>query len=178
MKELENLGNKAGVVHNTVKEVVQSLVDDALVETDKIGAGNFLWSLPSKNRHIRVVKLEELDYEIQELKTNRKLLNQQIQEELIQKPETETRLALIQQLEDLVLQNQVLKQEEQSLKGCSKDFFDEITQKAKTSVSNANVWTENIWNIKDWMIKRNPSLKESDINKHFGIPENLDDLEY
>ena len=36
------MGNKVGVISNTVKDVVQSLIDDNLVETDKIGAGNFL----------------------------------------------------------------------------------------------------------------------------------------
>lgn len=32
----------------TIKDVNQSLVDDNLVETDKIGAGAFFWALPSK----------------------------------------------------------------------------------------------------------------------------------
>jgi hypothetical protein len=31
-----------------VKEVLESLVNDDLVETDKIGSANFFWSLPSK----------------------------------------------------------------------------------------------------------------------------------
>lgn len=35
-------------VVQSVKDVLQSLVDDGLVETDKIGAGNFYWALPSK----------------------------------------------------------------------------------------------------------------------------------
>jgi hypothetical protein len=31
-----------------VKEVLQSLVDDNLVDFDKIGSANFYWALPSK----------------------------------------------------------------------------------------------------------------------------------
>jgi Fe2+ or Zn2+ uptake regulation protein len=41
LKELEKLGPKLkGIVSQTVKEVLQSLVDDGLVQGDKIGASN------------------------------------------------------------------------------------------------------------------------------------------
>jgi hypothetical protein len=36
------------LVFQTIKDVNQSLVDDNLVETDKIGSGAFFWALPSK----------------------------------------------------------------------------------------------------------------------------------
>lgn len=48
LKELEKWGPKKGIVLQTVKDVNQSLIDDNLVETDKIGAGAFFWALPSK----------------------------------------------------------------------------------------------------------------------------------
>lgn len=77
LKELEKLGTKAGVgpsmtgwvpvhlllcvewslvlacfhhlpVTQTIKDVVQSLVDDGLVELEKIGSANYFWSFPSK----------------------------------------------------------------------------------------------------------------------------------
>ena len=67
LKELEKLLPKAtGIISQSVKEVLQSLCDDALCETDKIGfsavfsvnveaifckytgSGNFFWTLPSK----------------------------------------------------------------------------------------------------------------------------------
>lgn len=47
LKEIEKLGPKAGVIPQAVKEVNQSLVDDNLVESDKIGIGAFFWALPS-----------------------------------------------------------------------------------------------------------------------------------
>ncbi|CAG2103260.1 unnamed protein product [Medioppia subpectinata] len=49
LKELEKLGPKLkGVVMQSVKEIVQSLVADDLVETDKIGSSTYFWSFPSK----------------------------------------------------------------------------------------------------------------------------------
>ena len=47
LKEIEKLGTRAGVISQAVKEVNQSLVDDNLVESDKIGIGAFFWALPS-----------------------------------------------------------------------------------------------------------------------------------
>lgn len=38
LRELEKLGPKKGVISQSVKDVVQSLVDDDLVSKDKIGS--------------------------------------------------------------------------------------------------------------------------------------------
>ncbi|KAL6974504.1 Meiotic nuclear division protein 1 [Sarracenia purpurea var. burkii] len=47
LKELEKLGPKKGVITQSVKDVVQTLVDDDLVSKDKIGTSVYFWSLPS-----------------------------------------------------------------------------------------------------------------------------------
>ena len=48
LKEIEAKGSKAGVVQQTIKDVNQSLVDDDLVHSDKIGAAIFFWSFPAE----------------------------------------------------------------------------------------------------------------------------------
>jgi len=50
LKELEKAGGKAGVVTQAIKDVVQSLCDDNIIDQDKIGSGSFFWSFDSKNR--------------------------------------------------------------------------------------------------------------------------------
>ena len=47
LKELEKIAPKKGIIVQAVKDVNQSLVDDNLVEQDKIGIGLFFWALPS-----------------------------------------------------------------------------------------------------------------------------------
>nr|GEZ71126.1 meiotic nuclear division protein 1 homolog [Tanacetum cinerariifolium] len=47
LKELEKLGVRKGVISQSIKDVVQSLVDDDLVSKDKIGTSVYFWSLPS-----------------------------------------------------------------------------------------------------------------------------------
>ncbi|KAI4380382.1 hypothetical protein MLD38_006580 [Melastoma candidum] len=47
LKELEKLGPRKGVITQSVKDVVQSMVDDDLVSEDKIGTSVYFWSLPT-----------------------------------------------------------------------------------------------------------------------------------
>lgn len=61
LQDLEKLGSKAGVVLQTVQDVVKSLCDDRLVESDKIGSGNFFWSFPSKALVAKKTRLETLE---------------------------------------------------------------------------------------------------------------------
>ncbi|WJX86741.1 Meiotic nuclear division protein 1 [Trifolium repens] len=59
------MGPKKGVITQSVKDVVQSLVDDDLVSKDKIGTSVYFWSLPScaGNQHRNVH--QKLDSELQ-----------------------------------------------------------------------------------------------------------------
>lgn len=65
LKQLEKQApKKKGIVSQSVKEVLQSLVDDSMVDQDKIGTSNFFWSFPSQSLIRRRNKLEALDAEL------------------------------------------------------------------------------------------------------------------
>ena len=70
LKELEKWGPKKGIVLQTVKDVNQTLIDDNLVETDKIGAGTFFWALPSKGFQVRKNLLLEYEEKLKKAKTD------------------------------------------------------------------------------------------------------------
>lgn len=40
-----------GVASMTVKDVLQSLVDDSMVDSERIGTSNYFWAFPSKALH-------------------------------------------------------------------------------------------------------------------------------
>lgn len=47
LQELEKIAPKEkGIIAQSVKEVVQCLVDDGLVDTDKIGTSIYFWAFP------------------------------------------------------------------------------------------------------------------------------------
>lgn len=61
-------------VAQSVKDVLQSLVDDGLVDTERIGTSNYYWAFPSKGLQIRKRKIEEIDGQQEQLRAKRKAL--------------------------------------------------------------------------------------------------------
>ncbi|XP_065490289.1 meiotic nuclear division protein 1 homolog isoform X1 [Caloenas nicobarica] len=62
LKDIEKIAPKEkGITSMSVKEILQSLVDDGMVDTDRIGTSNYFWAFPSKALHARKRKLEELE---------------------------------------------------------------------------------------------------------------------
>jgi len=49
-----------GVLSQVIPDVVKGLVDDGLVDMDKIGGGNFFWALPSKQGQRKKARLDVL----------------------------------------------------------------------------------------------------------------------
>ena len=59
LKDLEKIAPKMkGITSMSVKDVVTSLVDDGLVDTEKIGTSVYFWAFPSKASQARKRKLE------------------------------------------------------------------------------------------------------------------------
>jgi len=48
------------VLSQVIPDVVKGLVDDGLVDMDKIGGGNFFWALPSKQGQRKKAQLDGL----------------------------------------------------------------------------------------------------------------------
>lgn len=174
LKEIEKLGAKAGVTINTVKDVVQTLLDDNLIETDKIGIGNFLWALPSKGAQSRAAKLASLEDTFQHLKTERKILRTQIEEAEETKEEEEGRTELLEKYERLKEKVRLQGEALELLRRNDPRFIKEAELEAEGACQAANVWTENIWLAKQFMVNKGSTGKE--IDKNFGIPDDLDTL--
>lgn len=51
----------------SVKDVLQSLVDDNMVDSERVGTSNYYWAFPSKALHARKNKLEDLENQVKTL---------------------------------------------------------------------------------------------------------------
>ena len=81
LKEIERIAPKEkGIVSQSVKDVLQSLVDDDLVDSDKIGTSVYFWAFPSKARATRQRKLRNLCSKVQESNEKLKTSNHAINE--------------------------------------------------------------------------------------------------
>ncbi|KFZ48937.1 Meiotic nuclear division protein 1, partial [Podiceps cristatus] len=89
LKDIEKIAPKEkGITSMSVKEILQSLVDDGMVDTDRIGTSNYFWAFPSKALHARKRKLEELESQFAESSQKKETLQKSIEESKIGREDT------------------------------------------------------------------------------------------
>ncbi|XP_052587929.1 meiotic nuclear division protein 1 homolog [Peromyscus californicus insignis] len=174
LKDLEKLAPKEkGITAMSVKEVLQSLVDDGMVDCERIGTSNYYWAFPSKALHARKRKLEALNSQLSEGSQKHTNLQRSIERARIGRQETEERAMLIKELSSFRNQRDQLKAEVEKYRECDPQVVQEIRQANKVAKEAANRWTDNIFAIKSWA-KRKFGFEENKIDKNFGIPEDFD----
>ncbi|XP_067407972.1 meiotic nuclear division protein 1 homolog isoform X2 [Emydura macquarii macquarii] len=174
LKDMEKIAPKEkGITAMSVKEILQSLVDDGMVDTDRIGTSNYFWAFPSKALHARKHKLEALETQLAESSQKKERLQQSIEKSKIGRQDTAERATLIKELAALRQKKEQLKAEIDTYKECDPDVVEEIRQANTVAREAANRWTDNIFAIKSWA-KRKFGFEENRIDKSFGIPEDFD----
>ncbi|NXY20903.1 MND1 protein, partial [Atrichornis clamosus] len=174
LKDIEKIAPKEkGITPMSVKEILQSLVDDGMVDSDRIGTSNYFWAFPSKAFHARKRKLEELESQFAESSQKKEALQKSIEKSKIGREDTAERAALMEELAALRQKKEQLKTEIEKYRECDPDVVEEMRQTNKVAKEAANRWTDNIFSIKSWA-KRKFGFEESRIDKGFGIPEDLD----
>ncbi|XP_042325895.1 meiotic nuclear division protein 1 homolog isoform X2 [Sceloporus undulatus] len=174
LKDIEKIAPKEkGITSMSVKEVLQSLVDDGMVDSDRIGTSNYFWAFPSKALHARRRKLEELQTQFSEFCQKKNILEESIEKSKIGRQDTAERAALTKQLAALRQKKEQLKAEIDKYKECDPDVVEEIRQANQVAKEAANRWTDNIFAVKSWA-KRKFGFEDSKIDKTFGIPEDFD----
>uniref|UniRef100_M3Y4N1 Meiotic nuclear division protein 1 homolog n=1 Tax=Mustela putorius furo TaxID=9669 RepID=M3Y4N1_MUSPF len=170
LKDMEKIAPKEkGITAMSVKEVLQSLVDDGMVDCERIGTSNYYWAFPSKALLARKCKLEVLESQVSEGNQKHTNLQKSIEKAKIGLHETEES----KELSSLRDQREQLKAEVEEYKECDPQVVEDIRQANKIAKEAANRWTDNIFSIKSWA-KRKFGFKENKIDKNFGIPEDFD----
>uniref|UniRef100_A0A8D2KU19 Meiotic nuclear division protein 1 homolog n=1 Tax=Varanus komodoensis TaxID=61221 RepID=A0A8D2KU19_VARKO len=174
LKDIEKIAPKEkGITAMSVKEILQSLVDDGMVDTDRIGTSNYFWAFPSKALHTRKRKLEDLQIQFSEYSQKKRSLEESIEKSKVGRQDTAERAALTKELTALRQKKDQLKGEIDKYKECDPDIIEEIRQANKVAKEAANRWTDNIFAVKSW-VKRKFAFEDSKIDKTFGIPEDFD----
>ncbi|KAH0502699.1 Meiotic nuclear division protein 1-like protein [Microtus ochrogaster] len=126
----------------SVKEVLQSLVDDGMVDCERIGTSNYYWAFPSKALHARTCKLEALNSQLLEGSQKHANLQKSIEKAKIGRQETEERAVLVKELSSFRNQRDQLKAEVEKYRECDPQVVEEIRQANKVAKEAANRWTE------------------------------------
>lgn len=177
LKELEKIAPKEkGIVSQSVKDVVQSLVDDGLVDTEKIGTMVYFWAFPSKAANNRKRRVSELNNKVNEARKKMKTLEEQIVEAQAGREDSEERKEILKELAENKVILKDLKSQIEKYKDCDPEVLEQVKKQIVAFKEAANRWTDNIFAIKSWC-KNKFFIEESVLNKQFEIPEDLDYIE-
>ncbi|KAL7646460.1 UNVERIFIED_CONTAM: hypothetical protein RMT77_003373 [Armadillidium vulgare] len=176
LKELERIAPKEkGVISQSVKDIVQSLVDDGLVDTDKIGTCIYFWAFPSKASITRTNKIEKLENSLKDVESKIEISKKEMENLKIGREDTSEREAILERLSEVQSERNDLESQLHKSEGCHPDLIKKYKEEAQIALDAANRWTDNIFAIKSWC-KKKFFIEESTLNKQFNIPDDLDYL--
>ncbi|KMZ63627.1 hypothetical protein ZOSMA_3G01080 [Zostera marina] len=178
LRELEKMGPKRGVISQSVKDVLQSLVDDDLVLKEKIGSSVYFWSLPScAGNQLRSAhnKLES------DLVNSKKCYDELIeQRDSLRKgrEESNERETALDELRMVEQQHKILKDELSLYADNDPAILEAMQNATEVSHSAANRWTDNIFTLQHWCSTNFPQAKEQleNMYKEVGITDDFDYL--
>ncbi|KAJ8269520.1 hypothetical protein COCON_G00121270 [Conger conger] len=174
LKDIEKIAPKTkGITPMSVKDVLQSLVDDNMVDCERVGTSNYYWAFPSKALHARKRRLDELEKQLSEAKRRKETLQQAVEKVKVGRQDTEERASLQKELQSLREQRAQLKADMDRYRECDPEVLEEIRKSSGTAKEAVNRWTDNVFAMKSWA-KRKFAFEDSRIDKAFGIPEEFD----
>ncbi|KAM9314566.1 meiotic nuclear division protein 1 homolog isoform 1-T1 [Pholidichthys leucotaenia] len=174
LKDIEKIAPKSkGITPMTVKEVLQSLVDDNMVDCERVGTSNYYWAFPSKAFHARKHKLDELQKQISDGKQRKISLQKAVEKAKAGRQDTKERSSLLKELQALREERTQLQAELEKYRECDPEVVDEMRKSNVVAKEAVSRWTDNVFAIKSWT-KKKFAFDENRINKAFGIPEDFD----
>nr|CCA18333.1 meiotic nuclear division protein putative [Albugo laibachii Nc14]CCA18394.1 meiotic nuclear division protein putative [Albugo laibachii Nc14] len=173
LKEVEKLGSKAGIVLQTIKDVNQALVDDNLVDFDKIGSGNYFWSFPSKYSEQRKRKRDELHQKYRLLQERVTSTQETIAKERELRVESEERTEKLSHLIKLGERLSNLKENLKQFEENDPRALNELQKSVKTVKEGADRWTDNAFNLRSWIVQKR-GVPTSEVDKWLGIKDDFD----
>ncbi|XP_076686468.1 meiotic nuclear division protein 1 homolog [Andrena cerasifolii] len=177
LKELEKVAPKEkGIVVQSVKDVLQALVDDGLVRTEKIGTSVYFWTFPGENITAIEQRIAEASKKIVEAEFKLQKLKDICVKEKVGKENTEERQTLLQELEELKAEEDQLTKQIAKFSDVDPVVVAQLAEKAQKHKDATNLWTDNIFAIQSWCKNKFDISKEC-LNKQFHIPDDLDYIE-
>ncbi|CDS10895.1 hypothetical protein LRAMOSA11381 [Lichtheimia ramosa] len=176
LKELEKTGQKLGVVQQSVKEVVQGLIDDGLVNSDKIGPSNYYWSYPSAAEQAIRSKEEQLQAKLDLERKKNEELKREIELAQQGRQPSDERDKILLQLKELQVENKALVNEMQLYKDNDPEIYKAKDKAIVVCKEAANRWTENIWIMQSHCSKKF-GIDREEFYRAFNIDSDLDTIE-
>jgi len=176
-KEILALGAKEGINSNTVADINNSLVDDALVDKEKIGGSNYFWSFPAKKDRQLQIRHEGVLRDIEALKRKVEDANASLSDAKRGREDNEgDRPHKLARLADLTKEKRMLTEELEQLKENDPQALADLEKELMLVKSAAERWTDNLFTCKSYLTKKRglcskEAMKILGISSAFDYPE-------
>lgn len=162
-----------GIVTQSVKEVLQSLVDDRLVNAEKIGTSNYFWSFPSTAMQTRQNMRNSLREELQRVKDQRSKCEGQLNEAASMREDSKERDELLEKYNQLEKMRAEAAAKLEMHRANDPKLLAQKKQEAEKAKAAANRWTDNVFTLQSYCAN-NFSIERSQFNEQFSIPDDFD----
>jgi chromosome segregation ATPase len=155
-------------------DVNTALVDDGLVEKEKIGGSNFFWSFPAKKDRMMQVKYEKTLQNIDDMKVKVDEASHRLADAKRGREDDDgERSKKLARLGDLAKERTALEKELDSLKENDPQALADLEKELKLTTEAAHRWTDNIFNCKDYLVKKR-GLDKKEAFRMLQITANFD----
>lgn len=165
-----------GIVSQSVKEVLQSLVDDEKIDSDKIGSGNFFWAFPSKAIQKRKNHISTLEANLRNKKQKLAILEKQAEGAGVGRESSTERDQKLQEHRENKSKLAGVKEELKKYSSSDPKVIETKRKAIKCAWTQSNVWIDNAFAVVSYARKKRPDYKSKDILKYMQLPEELDYL--
>lgn len=177
LKDVEKLcSQEKGITVQTIKDILLSLVDDGLIESDKIGTSTYYWSLPSRALNKRQYDISMIEKKLKEEIEKNSYYKEMLKNYQTSPDDEEERQNLLKQYKLLVDQRQNYFKELDLLKENDPNIYQDMLNSMDETKKACNTWIENIFSLKSWLTNKF-KVDQRTVNKQFEIPEDLDYVE-
>ena len=162
------------LIQNSIDAVHQSLIDDGLVDKEKIGGTNYFWSFPAKKDRLTQLEHQKRLEQMEQLQT-------QVQEATAQladakrgrEDEDGTRATKLQRLDEMKKEKLALEKEMDALKENDPQALADLEKELKFCTEAANRWTDNIFNCQTYLVKKR-GMDRKQVNRMLDIKADFD----
>ncbi|CDO75687.1 hypothetical protein BN946_scf184941.g40 [Trametes cinnabarina] len=165
-----------GIVSQSVKEVLQSVVDDGLVQMDKIGSSNFFWSFPSQRGAMMQNRLTTVQETQKTLRSQLDELRAAVEVERAARPESDQRLQDLDKLAELKKEHAKLESELAAYGACDPAKVEEKRRAVVLAREAALRWTDNYVMLLSYFTRQN-GIEAADVRTYLGVDEEYEDIE-
>lgn len=174
--ELEKACSKKGIRSMIVKDLIQELLDDDLISSDKIGKANFYWCFPSEAYNRRRVAEEKITNEIASYENEIVQLEAEIQQLQPGREETPEREQLDKEIDEFKQQIKEIQDEASKYDKLNPELIQRRQRQAVVAFESANRWTDNIFTIQSWVTTKFGKSKKEFLTS-FRLGEDFDYFE-